>query len=360
MTDNLKSKIGILAVSDLVRWVRSVVGVHYDVRFEEDAQTAYVDYTNKRIVIPTPNAQMSLRDAIRLRGFCIHETSHPIYQPKLAEVVDKYPVKQGSPLAGVFNLVLDCHAESMRAADYPGDMKALSEFGAVVGHDVTEKVAEGLKDNGNVWPKGFDKMATVLCAMRNAESTWNIGMLVGFAKLVDELYPPEWVAKAVELEKKFDLTRRLVTEGSKEDEWTLFDLAKQIYEYLWEQSAESQMAPAKGKGKGKKEKGEKGEPSSGADGDGDDGDEGESQEGDEDESDGDGDEADKDADGEASNKKRKTKLKVTDLLKTDHYETSRKGGGHGMGFDYTNYTSYRTYTPVDPATFRITKYGAKR
>jgi hypothetical protein len=354
VTGNLKEKIGILEVSSLMRWVRSVVGEHYTVRFEEDAETAYVDYGSKLIVIPQPNASMTLRDAIRLRGFCIHETSHPMYQPKCGEVMRANPTRQDSPLGGIYNLVLDVHAESRRAMDFPGDMKALSEFGAVTGHDCHDRLKKALKDNGNVWPKGFEKIASVLTACRNAEATWNMGMFVGFKKLVDDLYPQEVRDKAAELETKFELTRRLVDEGEKETEYTLWDLAKEIFEYLYEKDPQSEILPKDGKGK-PIDKGEDGDEeceSESGDGEGDD----------DSQSDADADEAElSKEDGKEGKGKLTKKIKVTELLLSNHYEAMHPtGDGHGVGFDYTNHRMHRQYTPVDPATFKITNYGAKR
>ncbi len=336
MTDNLKQQIGIIEVSHLVRWIRSVTTGHYTVRFEYGADTAYVDYIRKEIVIPQPNEKMTIRDAIRLRGFCIHETSHPRYQPNLAVVMSKHPVKANSPLAGIFNLFLDVHAESMRAEEFPGDAKALSEFGAIVGHDCYERMSAALKANGNVWPKGFEKIASVLIACKNAEGTWNIGMVLGFQKLID-LYPEEAKRLSVELESKFDLTRRLVTEGYAENEESLWELSKQVYEFLYKKDPESQIEPPEG-GKGKPKKGKKGE-------------------GEESESDAGG--LNGNGDGEDTDAQADEKIKISELLFTDHYDAKSKGRGHGQGFDYSQFSESSKYTPVDPATFDIINYGKK-
>lgn len=330
---SLKEKIGITEVSALQRWVRSRCGVYYRVTFKDGEETAYVT-EHGEMVIPTPNSNMTLRDAIRLRGFGLHEMGHPKWQPDIFKIMRANPLPQGHNLGNVFNVLLDVHSESLTASEYVGDAKALSEFGAVVGHDVYDKLTKALKDNGNVFPKNFEKMAGVLIAGRNAEGSWNVGMMVGFDKLVNEVYPKEALTIADDLERKFNLTDKLVTNGTSTNEYDIFELSKQIYQYLWDKDPEEEIAKGKGKGKGNPEDGEGEEKGAGGSGT-------KYGEGGEDEA-----------------EPATEKIKVEELLHSNHYETLT-GGGNGVGFDFTNRKGYAKYTPVDPATFKITSY-AKR
>lgn len=348
MTSYLKEKIGIREVGALTLWVRSIVKTHYNVRFDQRAETAYVD-GHKNMVIPLPNEKMTLRDAIRLRGFCLHETSHPMYQPKIFDIMKENPTKPGSPLGMVYNVLLDVHCETMRANEWPGDGKALSEFGAVIGHDVYEKISKQMaalssKDIDTLWEGNFGKMSVLLTAARNAEALWNTGMLLGFERLVNEIYP-QWVRdKAEELESRFNLKGRLVEGCEKETEESIWQLSKEIYEWLWEKDSEEEMQPKDGKGgKEDKEGDEKGDESEDGEGEGkaagvkpEMGDGGE----------------------EKSDVKPEEKIKITELLFSDHYETLT-GGGHGQGFDYTNYKEYSVYHPVDPKTFNVIDYNKR-
>lgn len=332
---NLKEKIGITEVSALQRWVRSRCGVYYRVTFKLGEETAYVT-EHGEMVIPTPNSNMTLRDAIRLRGFGLHEMGHPKWQPDIFKIMRANPVPQGHPLGNVFNVLLDVHSESLTASEYVGDAKALSEFGAVVGHDVYDKLTKALKVSGNVFPDGFEKMAGVLIAGRNAEGSWNVGMMVGFEKLVNEVYPKEARDIAEDLERKFKLTEVLVDNGKDVNEYGIFDLSKQIYQYLWDKDPEQEIANAKAKGSGK------GDPTDGKE-----------------EKEGAGGTGNKYGEGGTEEATPATdKIKVEELLHSNHYETLT-GGGNGVGFDYTNRKGYAKYTPVDPATFKITSY-AKR
>jgi hypothetical protein len=333
----LRDRIGITEIPALQAWVRTVVGSHFKVKFDPKAETAYVD-SGKNMVIPAPNAAMTLRDAIRLRGFCLHETSHPMYQPRIFDLMQANKTKPHSPLGSVFNLLLDVHCETMRYKQWPGDGKALSEFGAVVGHDIHERLEKMLKVNGNVFPKGFDKMAVVMTAARNAEATWNMGMYVGFAKLVDELFTQEIRDKADELEAKFDLKGRLVNDGDKETEESIWQLAREIYEWLWEKDPEEEMEQPEG-GKGKPKDGEEGEEES-------DGTTGSGKP-----------EYDPDAKSEDTEETLKEKIKVTEMLFSNHYEQNHKGGGHGVGFDYTGYKMRSAYQPIDPHEFKVIDYS---
>jgi len=348
VTSNLTDKIGITEVAAMTMWFRArltggrINGWSISLRFEAGAETAYVQRTGPSAllcVIPTPNSNMTKRDAIRLRGFGLHEMGHPLWQPDIFDIMEKYPTKKGSPLGGIFNVFLDVHNETLTADDYAGDAKALSEFGAVVGHDVYEKLAPQLKATGGVFPANFEKMCMVMTSARNAEATWNVGMMVGFDKLVNDLYTKEIRAGAAILESKFNLTDRLVTNATSTDEWQIWDLSKEVYAYLWEQDPEQEIGAGGGGGsKGKPEKGEG---------------EGEKKEG---EAAGNGGKAGNDGEEEAG--RMEEKIPIDELLFSDHYETM-VGGGSGVGFDYTNYKKHAKYTPVDPHTFKVTDYSKR-
>jgi hypothetical protein len=349
--DNSSVKfVGITEVSVLMRWVRSVAGSTYRVEFVNGAETAYVT-EDKRMVIPHPNEKMTLRDAIRLRGFCLHETSHPRYQPDIFKVLTKSGVAKDSPLLSIYNMIADVHAETMRFKEWPGDGKALSEFAAVLGHDVTEKMEASLKDTGGVWPRNFKKVAGLLAAMRSAEGLWNVGMVVGFNRLINDIYTQEMRDIGTDLEAKFNFKRRLVEECEKEDEWTLWELAKEVYEYLYDKPSEDEQnkGDGKGEGKGEPKEGKGGAKPQPGEGDG----EGEKSTAESNPSP--SNEQDKDQPESDAEVLAKEKIKVTDLLMSSHYET-KAGGGHGMGFDYTGYKRYHMYQPVDPSTFYITDY----
>lgn len=340
-------RIGILEVSALQQWVRSVAGGHFRVRFQADAPTACVT-TDGDMIIPTPNARMTVRDAIRLRGFCLHETSHLMYQPEIFDLLKKYKIKNGSPLASVWNILLDLHGETMRAREWPGDAKALSEFGAVIGRDTYDNIVRAMKEQGKTaadFPEDFKKLGAVCRAARIGWTTWNVGLKLGFARLESEIYDDWMRDTGDEINRKFNLTDRLVVNGIDETGESIFGLAKEVYEWLWDTPAESQMGDPDGKGDGKGEKGE-GEPK---EGDGEPGSDAASEAKDS------TDDSGKDGDSEA---KAKDKILIKSLLHTDHYETM-EGGGHGVGFDYTQYKSSESYTPVPFDQFIIKTYGRK-
>jgi hypothetical protein len=258
------------------------------------------------------------------------------------------PVKENSPLGAIYNLFLDVHAESMRAEEFPGDAKALSEFGAVTGADCYERMQKALKDTGGVWPKGFEKLAAVLTACRNAEGSWNIGMMLGFQKLID-LYPQEAKDLADQLEAKFNLTERLATNPQGEDEYTIWDLSKEVYEFLYGKDPESQMEKPPEKGGGGKSKPENGKPENGKP-------EGGKEE---QQSSAPGNEYDPNAEGD-SDEQAHEKIKVTELLFSEPYGAKGKGKGHGMGFDFTNYRQNDLVKPIDPALIKIIDYSKER
>jgi len=343
VTSNPKDRIGVTDAYGLTMWFRSRLGGYLTVRFDPDIPTACVTAFGE-VLIPTPNSNMTIRDRIRLRGFGLHEYGHPRWQPDIFKVMEKYPTSSGSPLGGVYNIIADVHSETLTSLEYQGDAKALSEFAVITGRDVYEKLAPQIAKNGGVFPANFEKMAGVMTACRNAEMTWNVGMRVGFDRLVNELYTPKIRASAEVIEKKFSLTHRLVDRGHQEDEWSLWELAKEIYAFVWDADPEEQI----GEGKGEPEDGEgEGEPEEGSCSGG--------------ESNEDGDDSDDEASGDGSEspaKPAKEKIKVEELFFSDHYKTM-KGGGNGVGLDFTNYRSRAQYTPVDPSTFKVISYNKR-
>lgn len=346
---SLDERIGITDVSALTLWFRSRVGQHFTVKFERGAETAYVQYKpTKLCVIPYPNERMTKRDQVRLRGFGLHESSHPRYQPEIFDILETAQIQKGSPLGGIYNALLDLHAETKAANEYIGDAKALSEFAAVVGRDVYEKLEQSLKDAGNVWPPLFAKMASVMIAVRNAEMTWNVGMMIGFDKLVNTLYTREMRDGAEMIERKFHLTSRLVENCDNEDGHTIFELAKEIFEYLYEIPPETQMNQdgSDGKGTGKEGEGKKGKPKSAPEA-------GAAKETGSDSESGEGEEE------SLSEQLAKEKIKIDELLFSDHYETMQGGMGSGVGFDYSGYKYHYDYHPVDPASFKVIEYGRR-
>lgn len=337
--------IGIAELGALTAWTRAVTRGTYTVRFCARASTAYID--GKTMVIPRLNAAMTRRDVIRLRGFCIHETSHPIYQKEAFDILKANPLPNESPLRAIYNMFLDVHAESCRAKDWPGDAKALSEFGVITGRDVTDNFKEMLAEKEGDLDPTFLKITGVMHAAINAEGSWNLGLRIGFDSLFRTIFPPESAAIGTDLTSKFSLNTRLIDPN--ETAKSLWELTKEVYEYLFNESAEEELKRGKDKAEGK------GKDKSEGKGKGDE----ESEDG---ESGGDGDEdGDEDGDGEAEGKGTKHKpgdgdkeakpeegkIPVDKLVWSSHYEyKDKEAGASGMGFDYANHKEYQTYTPI--------------
>jgi hypothetical protein len=361
--DKLGEYIGITEVYAVQAWCRSVAKGRFVVEFSDTADTASI-YRDK-IVFPRPNVKMTVRDAIKMRGFMVHETSHPLYQPDYNDVVDKYKVDMSKPFGMVWNVLLDCHAESCRARGWPGDAKALSEFGTVTGMHLSEKlvpqltspetIAKGLDPN-------FDRLSIVMLAHVAVEGTWNNGMRISFAPLV-EAFGEERSAKAHDIIVRFNLRDRLLDQNETAE--SILFLAQDVYKYLWGDAPPQE----EGKDKPSKEKGEGGEKKDGPNESGNDKDE-EGEKGGEPESDdGEGDAAkdgenpedsEQGEDGENPLEQGST-LKLTELLFTDHYKRDNPGnaenkGGEGQHFDYSAYKECSRYEPCDPARVVVVNF----
>lgn len=322
-------RIGISDLSAFAQWVRAITKGYYKVSFDPSAVTAYVT-SDKRMVFPRLNDKVTVRDMIRMRGFGIHETSHPRYQPDVWTVMKANPLPQTHPLAAIYNMLLDVHAETMRAQEWAGDAKALSEFGAVVGRDVTDRLRKEIADHGGIDPASdFFKVAQVMLASISVESSWNIGLRIGFAELQDTIMPADVQAGRDLILSTFDLENKLTNDTNNAS--TIWKLSKAIYKFLWpDKDPEQEVQKGKGKGKGKPgEEGkdaEEGESSGGEPGEGDNG-------------------------GPPPTEP----IPITVLVWSDHYETEAKGAS-GQGFDYTNHKEYNVYTPVDFNEFRVVDF----
>jgi hypothetical protein len=332
VSSNHSTKIGIRELGALTMWVRSVVGRHFNVSFVKGLEAPCID-AKGNMRLPLPNSSMTISDAIKLRGWCIHETSHPMYQPDGFEILKNNPMKADSKLGFIFNMVMDVHCETMRYLDWPGDGKALSEYGAVLGHDISPKVASILKA-GDV-DEDYLKTLALLYACIRAEATWNVGLAISFDTLFTRDYPKDIVTLGDTLISKFRLRERLVENPQDETSQSMFDLSKEIYEFLYDKDPEGEIQ--------KKGKGTPGEGESEEEGDGEG--EGEST----------ASESDKEGEGKPTKGKLKQRPKITDLLRSDHYETL-VGNGHGMGFDFTKYKSSEVYTPIDFSRFKFVNY----
>lgn len=338
MIGNYSNKIGIRELGALTMWVRSVVGKHFNVSFVRGLQAPCIDM-HGNMKLPVPNDKMTISDAIKLRGWCIHETSHPMYQPDGFDILKNNPMKENSPLGFIFNMLMDVHCETMRYLDWPGDGKALSEYGAVLGHELTPRIEESIK----ACDDDYLKTISLLYACITAESAWNVGMAISFKELFTRIVPKDTVALGHDVLHKFKLRERLVDNPEDETSQSIFDLAKEIYAFLYDKDPEDEVHKGKGEDKKEGDEGkEKGE-----------GDESEDGEGDGDESESDANP--KEGDGKEGKGKLKKKPKINELLWSDHYETMQ-GNGHGMGFDFTDYKEHDAYTPVDFARFKFVTY----
>jgi hypothetical protein len=278
---------------------------------------------------------MTVTDAIKLRGWCIHETSHPMYQPDGFDILKNNPMKKDSKLGFIFNMVMDVHCETMRALQWPGDAKALSEYGAVLGHELIRGITETLKEHGD--DEDYLKSLAILVACVKSESAWNVGMALSFDKLYNDVLPKDTVSLGESIMVKFRLKERLVENAPEETSQKMFDLSKEIYKFLYDEDPEKEVnPPEKGKKATKGEPGNKGLE--------------EEAEGQSDAEDTTYDPNAKDGDG-----KLKQKPKVSSILWSDHYETL-VGKGHGMGFDFTQYKESGAYVPVDFAKFTFVDY----
>jgi hypothetical protein len=258
-------------------------------------------------------------------------------------------MKADSKLGFVYNMLMDVHCETRRYQEWEGDGKALSEYGAVLGHELTPKVTASLSKSSP--GDDYYKTVALLYTCITAESAWNVGLAIGFNALFKSL-PNDIVTLGEEMLRKFKIRERLVEGAKHETSQSIFDLAKEVYAFLYDADPEQEIKQ-KGKGKGEdkdKEKG-KGKPEKG-EGEPEDG-EGKEGEGEESESDADGDP--KEGEGKEGKAKLKNRPKINEMLRSDHYETVY-GKGHGMGFDFTDYNMQKVYTPVDFAQFKFVDY----
>jgi hypothetical protein len=317
MTKDYDNVIGIRELGALTLWVRSVVGRHYHVTFEENLPAPCIDGAGN-MKLPLPHSRMTKTEAIQLRGYCIHETSHAIYQKDAFEILKTNPIRKGSPLGFIFNMNLDAHCETLRAMDWPGDAKALSELGAIVGHKLAKSLTKNIKDAD----EEYLKILAVMYAAVKAESSWNIGMALGFRTLFDSVIPKDTVTLGEELLTRFNIKQRLIENPKDEDGQSIFDLSKEMFTFLFNKDPEDEKPRGGGEGSG-----------SGAPKDTED-----------------------DSPEEETLGQPNKKPKIEELLLSDHYKTVM-GEPSGMGFDLSSYKRQAVYTPIDFGRFQIVRHS---
>ena len=323
-------------------------------RWDPEAVTARTD--GHTIYLPEFNSRMTEADAHRLGAFVVHESAHHRHGRDLFRIMKENPMTPDSPLAAILNLIEDERIERKVNSEYRGDGIRLSDGSYHGGARVYEMYSEYKKQlppGGSMFTDETEKITGMQAIHIEASADWNKGKAVGFAPVIKDFYTPGCFAAAEKLRDKLDIIERIRGLKNEEETW---QLAKEAYEVLFEESAQEHLDKCRER---LGEAGEDGDMVEGDAGEGNGGKKGKAKDGLGKGRGGKAAEYDKDATGEAGFDPQEGKLKVTDLVLSPHsHEKPFDGpGGHGMGFDFTEYKEQNGTWQEWPGDHNIVDYA---
>lgn len=360
---------GLLDIATVQKYIETVTNnAGLSARFDPNIKEPC---TNKNtLLIPTFTEDVTQDDLKKLRHWVLHETLHHTKGPDAFDIGERelgFDARH-SPLAAMWNIFEDYRIEKAGVKDYRGDRRIID--------DGWKQILEGdMKNLEHVLKNAKDDMIKVGAAWYaniKARSEWSpaaVEMEAHFNKCM-----PKAMRDYVEKLDKSNLIERLnSTSETKKGSRETLNLAKEVYELLWEKDPEQHIKETKeqreqerkqqAKGKGKPGKnGGSGEKTSGVSGSGNGGKVAELGRGDQ--ASGNGDGTDKDGttdvsrDGEqelSDGSEGPCKLPTGETVSyevfvhSDHVE-AKGPGGSGIQLDYTEHKKKPYSDPYIPCT----------
>ena len=341
----------LLDLPTLERWIHTICDrAKLTVRFKEGVTTPCTDQ-NGNILLPPLRHYMTEEGNTRIRHNVLHECLHHIKGPEVFDLMreagfgsapGQAPASQRSPLAALLNILEDYRIEREGAKDYKGDQHVLRDnWNDYIKH-VTDHFT---KTKG----KEVDpRMGAVLKAVCESRMDWESNP---YAKDFYKVCPPEMDQKFEQLEQA-GMVDRMKTVESPAACWKL---AQEMYELLFEKSAQEEMqrmqqeAEAAGKGKSKKEGDQEGDGRArgkGKPGEGDEEGEGKAR------------------GAKKSDKKEEDSDEITDLqiympsedVFNEEHECGPRGDQHVDYSEYDKGSGYQSYNPCPLNQMKVTRF----
>jgi len=326
--------IGMLQAGDLRRYCEFITRTNgVGIRFDPNVDTASTDGVT--ITLPEFNSRMTDADAHRLGAYVVHECAHHRHGRDVFSILRKNRMTAESPLAAIFNIIEDERVNRATNNEYRGDGIRLSDGQYHIGryvHKLYGDYKKSLPDpDASIFDETSAKLSGVQACQIEASSDWNSGLSAGFLPVLRDYFTRECFDAAETLRDKLDIINTMRALKNTGEAW---ELAKQAYELLFNKSAEEHLAE---QAQALSQAGENGD-QDGSNPEGVSGKDGES----------DGKASAKNGSGTLDINAKPTdgfnpstgKVRVTDMVLSDHREDRGDvgPGGHGMGYDYTDYT----------------------
>jgi cobalamin biosynthesis protein CobT len=280
-----------------------------------------VPHTSKdTIYIPQPSIDITQDDCLRLRQAVLHESLHHIKGPEIFNISEENALKpMAEGLGTLLNVFEDSRIEREGSRDFLGDKEILVDGKGLFYRDFKDSKLKELD------PKDKDQtmMGTALALMNETDAEWNSSDMIMKERIQKTL--PEHVRKIVDKCNAEGITEKLKSTKSVDES---FDLAKRVFEMIYEQSADEHIKKLKeqqekdGKsgdkeGKSSGEGKKNGKSSSGKEGDG-------------------------------KEKAKRMQEMYAKYLPQPLIESVADPDGGGLHLDYTDYdkTSFRKFKPV--------------
>lgn len=254
-----KSRSGILEIQTVQKYIETVAeDAGLSVRFDPKCTTPMT--SKNTMIIPKLTGNTTRDDIAKLRWWVLHECLHHTKGKKAFELGDELGFDaRHSPLATIWNVFEDNRIERAGSKDYKGDNRIIDEGWRLQTEEAVDNIAKVLKDSDD----SYKKVGAAWYYNVKARSNWS-PPAGEFQALMDREMTPEVQSLVDKLgAARIDERLNQLSEGQDGPEQSLA-LAKEVYEILFEESADKhikemqqKMAEQRAK-EGKGNKGEKG------------------------------------------------------------------------------------------------------
>lgn len=228
----------------LSRWVRFECGVAgMSVKFDDETKYPYT--TRDTIVMPAFNHTMTTDDAAKLRGYVIHEIAHTTQGPGVFKILEENNLShETSLLTHVYNVIEDGRIERAAALAYKGDAVALSTSRRLLASEQNDGLMKAITHEGGIdkLPVNATNMLALVVADSDARDDWDVGTGIGMQPMIETANKSRATRDAVKKLEAIDYRNR---ERALKNEHEAFEFAKEVFETLFDKSAEDELKDAK-------------------------------------------------------------------------------------------------------------------
>lgn len=314
------NKSGILEIHTVQKYIETCAkNAGLRVRFDPHCK---IPCTSKNtMIIPKLTGDISETDIAKLRWWVVHECLHHSKGSEAFHLGEEIGFDaRHSPFATIWNIFEDNRIERAGAKDYRGDARTIDEGWRIQTEEAVDKIGDVLRNADD----SYKKVGAVWYTNLKARKEWS-PPAGEFEALMDRSMTPELKDMIDKLDKA-DIAGRLnKLSDDKDGSEQSLQLAKEVYEILFEESADEHIKKLKEQMEANKaQQGEGKEKGKGKDGEG-----------------------DGNGEGEEANEANGPRVSY-EMFETHNHSVDPKTGGTGISLDYTEFFSKPHKESYDP------------